>query len=80
LYNASCVACHADDGTGNRSLGAPNLTDDIWLYQIPGESVRDSVQYTLNKGRSGNMPAWTNILGEERVHILAGYVYGMSND
>jgi cytochrome c oxidase cbb3-type subunit 3 len=80
LYNASCVACHADDGTGNQSLGAPNLTDDIWLYQIPGESVRDSVQYTLNKGRSGNMPAWTNILGEERVHILAGYVYGMSND
>lgn len=80
LYNASCVACHAADGSGNQSLGAPSLTDDIWLYQIPGESVRDSVQYTLNNGRSGNMPGWINILGEERVHILAGYVFGMSNE
>ncbi|MEP4547115.1 MAG: cytochrome-c oxidase, cbb3-type subunit III [Saccharospirillum sp.] len=79
LYNASCVACHAENGTGNQALGAPNLTDNIWLYRIPGESVRDSVQYTLNNGRAGNMPAWQNILGEERVHILSGYVYDLSN-
>jgi len=79
LYNASCVACHQENGTGNQALGAPNLTDDIWLYQIPGETVRSSVQFTLNNGRAGNMPAWENILGAERVHILAGYVYNLRN-
>lgn len=79
LYNASCVACHQENGTGNQALGAPNLTDDIWLYQIPGETVRSSVQFTLNNGRAGNMPAWENILGAEKVHILAGYVYNLRN-
>lgn len=78
LYNASCVACHGQDGTGNQALGAPNLTDNIWLYHIPGETLRDSVAYTLENGRSGQMPDWAGVLGEERVHILAGYVYGLS--
>lgn len=78
LYNATCAACHGQDGTGNQMLGAPNLTNDIWLYQIPGETLRASIAFTLNEGRAGNMPAWRDFLGEERVHILAGYVYGMS--
>lgn len=80
LFNASCVACHGSDGTGNQALGAPDLTDNVWLYQIPGETVRTSVQYTLNEGRAGNMPAWQGILGEKRVHLLAGYVFGLSKD
>jgi len=79
LYNASCAACHGQDGTGNQALGAPNLTDDTWLYRIPGETLRQSVETTLENGRAGNMPAWESILGEERVHILSGYVYSLSN-
>lgn len=78
LYNASCAACHGQDGTGNQALGAPNLTDDTWLYRIPGETLRQSVETTLENGRAGNMPAWKDILGEERVHILSGYVYSLS--
>ncbi|WP_108124835.1 cytochrome-c oxidase, cbb3-type subunit III [Saccharospirillum mangrovi] len=78
LFNASCVACHGQDGTGNHALGAPNLTDNTWLYRIPGESLRDSVQYTVEHGRSGRMPAWADVLGEERVHIVAGYIYSLS--
>ena len=78
LFNASCVACHGQDGTGNTMLGAPNLTDNIWLYRIPGETLQQSIQTTLKNGRAGNMPAWKDILGEERVHILAGYVYSLS--
>lgn len=79
LFNASCVACHGQDGTGNQIMGAPNLTDDTWLYRIPGETLRQSVVTTLENGRAGNMPAWQGILGEERVHIVAGYVYSLSN-
>lgn len=78
LFNASCVACHGSDGTGNQNIGAPNLTDDIWLYRIPGETLRASIQHTLEQGRAGQMPAWINVLGEERVHIVAGYVYSLS--
>jgi len=80
LFNASCVACHSQDGTGNQALGAPNLTDEVWLYHIPGETLRDSVQYTLEHGRSGRMPDWANVLGEERVHIVAGYVYSLRQE
>lgn len=79
LFNASCVACHSQDGTGNQALGAPNLTDNIWLYRIPGETLRASVQHTVEQGRSGRMPGWANVLGEERVHIIAGYVYSLSH-
>ena len=79
IFNASCAACHGQDGTGNQALGAPNLTDDTWLYHIPGETLRQSVETTLENGRAGNMPAWKNILGEERAHIVAGYVYSLSN-
>lgn len=80
LYSAACVACHGADGTGNQQLGAPNLSDDEWLYKIPGETLRTSIQYTIDRGRAGNMPAWEGILGAKRVHLLAGYVYGLSKD
>jgi len=75
-YMNMCAACHAADGTGNQMLGAPNLTDNIWLY---GGSQRRIVE-TLNKGRNGVMPAQKDLLQDQKIHILAGYVYGLSLD
>ncbi|MBD1584361.1 cytochrome-c oxidase, cbb3-type subunit III [Pseudoalteromonas sp. S16_S37] len=77
---AMCAACHGADGKGsvahNLPFGAPNLTDNIWLY---GGSQR-AVEETLNNGRAGVMPAWKDILGEDKVHLLTAYVYSLSQD
>jgi len=76
-FASVCAACHMPDGTGNQALGAPNLTNDSWLYQQPGQSVADSVRQTLRNGRNGHMPAQAAYIGEERVHLVAAYVYSL---
>lgn len=73
---AVCSACHGQDGKGNQALGAPNLTDNIWLY---GGS-QDAIEETLRNGRNGVMPAWEDILGEDKIHVISSYVYGLSQD
>ena len=77
---AMCAACHGADGKGsvahNLPFGAPNLTDNIWLY---GGSKR-AVEETLRNGRAGVMPAWKDILGEDKVHLLTAYVYSLSQE
>jgi len=70
-----CAACHGADGKGNPAVGAPNLTDAIWLY---GSSEATLVE-TISKGRNNKMPAWKDMLGEARVHVLASYVYSLSH-
>ncbi len=70
-----CAACHGAEGKGNPALGAPNLTDGTWLYG-GGETA---ITETLTKGRNGVMPAHGEFLGEAKVHVLAAYVWGMSN-
>ncbi|MGM0785743.1 MAG: cytochrome-c oxidase, cbb3-type subunit III [Pseudomonadota bacterium] len=77
-YASVCTACHGPEGTGNQALGAPNLTNDTWLYQAPGQSVADSIRQTLRNGRNGHMPAQEAYIGEERVHLVAAYVYSLS--
>lgn len=72
----TCMGCHGADGKGMQALGAPNLTDNIWLY---GGSRKD-VESTLLHGRHGVMPAWKDILGEDKVHVIAAYVYSLSNE
>jgi cytochrome c oxidase cbb3-type subunit 3 len=72
---AVCAACHGADGKGNRQLGAPDLTDRIWLH---GSSEATLIE-TITKGRNNVMPAHKNFLGEAKVHILAAYVYSLSN-
>jgi cytochrome c oxidase cbb3-type subunit 3 len=74
MFVALCSACHGVDGTGNKIFGAPNLTDDIWLY---GGSL-ETIQETLLNGRNGVMPAHGDLLGENRTKILAAYVYSLS--
>lgn len=70
-----CAACHGADGKGNQQLGAPNLTDQIWLFG----SSEASIIETISKGRNSVMPAHKDFLGEAKVHILAAYVYSLSN-
>ncbi len=74
LFQTNCAVCHGTDGTGNKMLGAPNLTDDAWIYGR-GESA---IIETLVKGRNGVMPAWGEFLGEDKVHILSAYVWSLS--
>ena len=69
-YNVFCVACHGADGKGNKLFGAPDLTNDIWLY---GGSL-EQIIFTLNNGRQGNMPAQSDILSEDKIHILTTYI------
>jgi len=74
LFKANCVACHGADGKGNTAVGAPNLTDNIWLFG----GDRKDIRATLRHGRAGVMPAWEEKLGNERINLLAAYVYQMS--
>lgn len=74
LFETNCAACHMPDGTGNKALGAPNLTDTTWLYGgSPGV-----IQQSIAQGRNGKMPAHREFLGEHKVHLLAAYVYSLS--
>jgi cytochrome c oxidase cbb3-type subunit 3 len=73
---AACLACHGAGGTGNQALGAPNLADRTWLY---GGSA-DTIMETIRKGRDNTMPAFGDFLGEGKVHVLAAYVWGLSDE
>lgn len=66
VYDQNCAACHGVDGTGNTQLGAPNLTDDIWLYGGELEAVRASI----SSGRNGVMPAFANRLDDAQIKLL----------
>ena len=69
-FEALCAACHGVDGKGNPLLGAPDLTDTTWLYG--GDAA--TLKQTLMNGRNGQMPAWGDKLGEQRIKLLAAYV------
>ena len=73
---AICAACHGQDGKGNQMLGSPNLTDQIWLYGATDKSIAE----TLTFGRNGVMPSFKTTLGEKKIHLVAAYVYSLSQD
>lgn len=73
-YEQICIACHGIDGKGNVALGAPNLTDDVWLYGNSEEVIAEGI----TRGRNGQMPPHGPILGEDAVRMVAGYVYSLS--
>lgn len=73
---AACAACHGPEGKGNQAMGAPNLSDKIWLY---GGGI-DTISETINKGRDNVMPAHKNMLSAAKIHLLAAYVWGLSNN
>ena len=79
VYLDNCAACHAEDGTGDLFLGAPNLTDAIWLY---GGS-EEAIEYTVRNARFGVMPPWSaeasdaGRLSEAEVRAVAVYVHSL---
>ncbi|MEE8320906.1 MAG: cytochrome-c oxidase, cbb3-type subunit III [Gammaproteobacteria bacterium] len=74
VFSQYCFACHGMDGKGNQALGAPNLTDDIWLH---GGS-RKSIQESIANGRQSMMPPHKEFLGEAKIHLLSAHVYSLS--
>lgn len=75
LFASNCSPCHGADGKGKQLIGAPNLTDDIWLFG----SSRQRIAETIAKGRNSRMPAHQEFLGKAKVHLLAAYVYSLSH-
>ena len=73
VFAEQCVACHGEDGKGNLELGAPNLTDAIWLYGAKKAEVEKSIQ----TGRGGSMPAWAGRLDPVTIKSLALYVHSL---
>ena len=73
-YTAMCAGCHLPTGQGMHALGAPNLTDDIWLF---GAS-RGYIEQSIAEGRKGEMPAHDQLLDESKIHVLTAYVYSLS--
>ena len=71
----ACAACHGMDGKGNQALGAPNLTDDIWLHGW-GEGA---ITAMINNGKVNQMPAQSGKLTPSQIGVLASYVWGLSN-
>jgi cytochrome c oxidase cbb3-type subunit 3 len=74
LFTQNCVACHGPEAKGTPAMGAPNLTDKTWLY---GSSEATIIE-TVTKGRTNQMPSFQAFLGEDKVHLLAGYVLSLS--
>jgi cytochrome c oxidase cbb3-type subunit 3 len=82
-FGTICIACHGADGKGNQVVGAPNLTDNIWLY---GGSEADIIRMVTNgegasssSGGTSGMPAHKDKLDEAKIHLLAAYVYSLSH-
>ncbi len=75
VFAQACAACHGADGTGMTAMGAPNLTDNIWLYGSTYEWIRETVEH----GRQNEMPAQEGRLTSDQIQILAAYVYSLSN-
>ncbi len=76
LYEGVCIACHGVDGKGNIALGAPDLTDDVWLYGNSAAQITESIA----NGRHGVMPPHGPILGETRARLAAAYVWSLSHE
>ena len=73
-FATTCAACHGADGRGNTALGAPNLTDDIWLHGGAVDRVRETILF----GRTGGMPPHAELLSADDIRLVAAYVYGLS--
>jgi cytochrome c oxidase cbb3-type subunit 3 len=71
-----CAACHGPEGKGNQDVGAPNLTDNIWLHGA-GEAA---IIKRVNEGKVNQMPAWQTKFTPDQIRVLAAYVWGLSNN
>ena len=74
VFTGTCAACHGAEGKGNVALGAPNLTDRIWLHGSGEAAISESI----SRGRNSQMPAHREILTPAKIHLLTAYVYSLS--
>jgi len=74
VFEQNCAACHGADGAGNQQIGAPDLTNDIWLY---GGSQKQIIE-SIRDGRQGRMPPHGEFLGDAKIHLLVAYILGIS--
>lgn len=74
-FKEHCILCHGENAKGNPMVGAPNLTDNIWLHSGSRQGIAD----TIRNGRMNEMPKHDEILGRAKVHLVAAYVYSLSN-
>jgi len=74
LFAKTCIACHGPEGKGNTAMGAPDLTDKVWLHG----SSEPQIMQTIAKGRTDQMPAHKDLLSPSRIHLLTAYVYSLS--
>jgi cytochrome c oxidase cbb3-type subunit 3 len=72
---AACAACHGNKGQGNQALGAPNLSDKIWLHGYGEKAIVEMI----SNGKTNQMPAHGDKLTPSQIRVLAGYVWGLSN-
>lgn len=75
-YQTFCASCHGAGGTGNPAVGAPDLTNDVWLYGGDPEQLA----HTIRHGRNGNMPAFADLLSGDKIHVLSGYVTSLGEE
>lgn len=73
-FAITCAACHGPDARGNPMIGAPNLSDDIWLHGGSVEQVRNTILF----GRKSRMPAHRDLLTPDEIQVVASYVHGLS--
>jgi cytochrome c oxidase cbb3-type subunit 3 len=73
LFADNCAVCHGAGGMGSRELGAPNLTDGIWLYGGDADTIRQTVWHS----RQGVMPRWNDKLDKATIRMLAAYVHSL---
>lgn len=74
-YAQICAACHGAEGKGNTAMGAPNLTDRIWLHG----GTEEQIMLSIAKGRVDQMPAHKDLLTPEKIHLLTAYVFSLSS-
>ena len=74
-FATTCAACHGPEAKGQPMMGAPDLTDKVWLHGGSNKRIME----TISKGRQGEMPPHGEFLGEAKVHLLAAYVYSLSS-
>jgi cytochrome c oxidase cbb3-type subunit 3 len=75
-FDALCTSCHGKDGAGNSQLGGPDLTNNVWLYGGSPKIIAASIA----TGRRGEMPPHADFLGEAKSHLLAAYVFSLTNE
>jgi len=76
LFQNNCAACHGPDGKGMQAIGSANRTDGVWLYGSRQETIMESIA----NGRMNKMPSFEAFLGNDKIHLLAAYVWGLSNN